>query len=150
MATINYENFKRDLKLGMLYETIALKQILNFYHDKYKLVATNDDNRYDFLLSNNKSYEVKGLIKVYKYELIFVEDTAFDKPSGISVSQANFYIFVLINDAIVKQTIVISTVKLKRLINEKKYIKYYVDPLKSGYLFDLNYLISESLTIFEY
>jgi hypothetical protein len=112
-TTINDANFKKDLKLGLIYETIALK------------------------LSNNKSYEVKALLKVYKYNSIFVEDSAYKKPSGISVSQANFYIFVLINNAVVKQTIVISTVKLKRLINEKKYEKYYVDPLKSGYLFNL-------------
>jgi hypothetical protein len=148
--TINYANFKKDLRLvGILYETIASKQILNFYHDKYKLVATNDDNRFDFLLSNNKSYEVKALIKVYKYNSIFLEDSAYKKPSGISVSKANFYIFVLINNCLVQKTIVISTVKLKRLIHEKKYEKYYVDPLKSGYLFNLHYLISESLTIFE-
>jgi hypothetical protein len=147
--TINYANFKKDLKLGMLYETIALKQILNYYKNKYTLVATNDDNKFDFLLSNNKSYEVKALLKVYKYNSIFVEDTAFRKPSGISVSKANFYIFVLIDNCVVQKTIVISTVKLKRLIHEKKYIKYYVDPLKSGNLFDLQYLISESLTIFD-
>jgi hypothetical protein len=147
--TINYGNFKKDLKLGMFYETISLKQILNYYKNKYTLVATNDDNKFDFLLSNNKSYEVKALLKVYKYNTIFVEDTAFRKPSGISISKANFYIFVLIDNCEVQKTIVISTVKLKRLINEKKYIKYYVDILKSGYLFNLQYLISESLTIFD-
>jgi hypothetical protein len=92
---------------------------------------------------------MKPLLKVYKYNSIFVEDTAFRKPSGISISKANFYIFVLIDNCEVQKTIVISTVKLKRLINEKKYIKYYVDILKSGYLFNLQYLISESLTIFD-
>ena len=78
----SFEQFVKDLKVGQLYEKIAIEHIINFYKHKYKLIETNDDSKYDFLLSNDKKYEVKALLKVYMYNSIFVEYMAFKKPSG--------------------------------------------------------------------
>jgi hypothetical protein len=74
---------------------------------------------------------------------------AFKKPSGIALTQANFYVFVLINIGIVKQIIIAATSKLRRLISEEKYMKNYVDELKAGYIFNLQFLIDQSLSIFD-
>ena len=74
---------------------------------------------------------------------------AFKKPSGIKLTHANFYVFVLIDKGIVKQIIIISTTKLRRLISEEKYMKNYVDQLKAGYIFNLQFLIDQSLLIFD-
>jgi hypothetical protein len=144
-----YKQFVNDLKIGQLYEKIAIEHIIKFYKGKYQLVETNDDSRYDFILSNNKTYEVKALLKVYVYQNIFVEYIAFKKPSGIQLTHANFYVFVLIDKGTVKQTIIISTAKLKRLISEGKYMKNYVDKLKAGYIFSLQLLFDQSLIVFD-
>src|ERR1700722_20113787 len=144
-----FKQFVKDLKVGQLYEKIAIEHIIKFYKGKYQLVETNDDSRYDFILANNKTYEVKALLKVYLYQNIFVEYMAFKKPSGIKLTHANFYVFVLIDKGIVKQIIIISTSKLRRLISEEKYMKNYVDQLKAGYIFNLQFLIEQSLSIFD-
>ena len=69
--------FLKDLKVGQLYEKIAIESIIKYYKGKYQLVETNDDSRYDFKLSNDKTYEVKALLKVYKYQNVFVEYVVF-------------------------------------------------------------------------
>ena len=147
--SILFKQFMKDLKIGQLYEKIAIEHIIKYYKDKYQLIETNDDSRYDFILSNNKTYEVKALLKVYMYQNIFIEYMAFKKPSGIQLTCANFYVFVLIDKGQVKQIIIISTSKLKRLISENKYIKNYIDELKAGYIFNLQFLIEQSLLIFD-
>ncbi len=144
-----FKTFLKDLNVGQLYEKLAIDSIIKYYKGKYNLVETNDDSRYDFKLSNDKTYEVKALLKVYKYQNVFVEYMAFKKPSGIAVTKANFYVFVLIDSCVVKRILIISTAKLKRLIDEKKYVKNYVDDLKAGYIFNLQFVIDQSLTIYE-
>ena len=144
-----FKQFVKDLKVGQLYEKIAIEHVIKFYKDKYQLIETNDDSRYDFILSNNKTYEVKALLKVYLYQNIFIEYRAFKKPPGIQVTHANFYVFVLFDKGIVKQMIIISTTKLRRLISEQKYTKTYVDELKAGYIFNLQFLIDQSLIVFD-
>lgn len=144
-----YEQFKNDLQIGQKYEKIAIDMIINYYKGKYQLIETNDDSRYDFILSNNKTYEVKALLQVFKYQNIFVEYMAFKKSSGITVTEATFYVFVLIDKGTVKQILIIGVAKLKRLILEGKYMKNYVDDLKAGYIFNLQYLIDQSLVIFD-
>src|ERR1700722_10409885 len=101
-----FKQFVKDLKVGQLYEKIASEHIIKFYKGKYQLIEINDDSRNDFILSKNKRYEVKALLKVYLYQNIFVEDMAFKKSSGIALTQANFYVFVLIEKGTVKQTII--------------------------------------------
>jgi hypothetical protein len=133
-----YIKFKKDLIIGQKYEKIAIEAILKFYKFKYTLLHTNDTNAYDFMLSNDRKYEVKACLQAVKYNSIYVENTAFGKPSGILVTEANFYIFVICDNSIVSNILKISVNRLKRLIKEKYYYKYHQDELKSGYLFNLS------------
>jgi hypothetical protein len=57
---------------------------------------------------------------------------------------------VLINKGIVEQIIIgVATSKLRRLISKEKYMKNYVDELKAGYIFNLQFLMDQSLSIFD-
>lgn len=53
------EVFKPKLQLGWEYETLAINRIIKFYKNEHTLKCTNDDNRYDFKLSNGKRYDFK-------------------------------------------------------------------------------------------
>lgn len=53
----------------------------------------NNNNQYDFKTSDEISYEVKCEPSSLKTGNYFVEIFAYGKPSGISVTQAHYYIF---------------------------------------------------------
>ena len=98
----NFAKFKRDLATGQVYERIAVTKLLKHYGKNCTLLSTCDDIRYDFILSNNMSYEVKSHPFCFKYNSIFVEYMAFGKDSGIVVSQSNYYVNILIDGDVVK------------------------------------------------
>jgi hypothetical protein len=148
MKEQQYDQFKKDLAIGQKYEKIALEMLLKYYHDKFTLVSTNDSSKYDFKLSNNLTYEVKACLSAIKYNSIFVEDTAFKKHSGIAISDANYYIFVICDNAIVQYLLLIPTRKLLQLILRDEFFKYHRDEMKSGYIFNLNVLNVNSKIIY--
>ena len=71
------------------------------------MLSTCNDNRYDFILSNGMSYEVKSHPFCYKYNSIFVEYMAFGKDSGIAKTESNDYVNILIDGDVVKEILLI-------------------------------------------
>ena len=55
----DYFNFQKCLKIGQVFEKKAQQKIMNYYKNKYHVVHENDTYEYDFMLSNDKYYEVK-------------------------------------------------------------------------------------------
>ena len=145
----NKQNYYKDiflklLELGQQHEKDAQRQLIKYYNDKYILVNENDDNKYDFQLSNNKKYEVKADIKGGITGSIYIEFYQFNKPSGINTTQAHFYIIIVpkynFDDTALYMKIKVK--KLNKLINNKKY-KSIIGPTNKnnntgGYLFNLD------------
>jgi len=82
----------------------------------------NSDFRYDLKLGqlgekhlsnilSNKLVEVKTDYKAEKTKNIYIEYESRNKPSGISISQSEFYAFILSNETI----LLIETKSLKKL-----------------------------------
>ena len=110
--------FKKDLAFGKIYEQKAIKKLINI---GYKLIKTNDTYKYDFKAETEEgiinNYEVKTTKK--ECPTIFIEfDNCKGKPTGISTTKANFYIFVEVskNDANYENYYIISVDKLNKII----------------------------------
>ena len=87
--------FKSDLKLGNEGEEAVLK----FLETKgWKLVNSNNDNKYDIKVANEgveNTYEIKTDVKcapLFDTGNIFVEYSSRKKPSGIMVTQADWFV----------------------------------------------------------
>jgi len=91
----DYSDFKKCLKIGKTFEKKAQLKICEYYKNKYFVDHENDNYEYDFKLSNGKTYEVKYNSISNGYSTIFLETSAFSKPSGINKTKANYYIFVI-------------------------------------------------------
>jgi hypothetical protein len=104
----HYEMFKEDLEQGQKDENYIIPYILE--HFKAELVDTNKDNKWDYRikLQNGQvlSFEQKSdwvcvpprflgekLIRGKDTGNMAVEYECFDKPSGISVSKADFFVY---------------------------------------------------------
>ena len=140
-----YTQFENDLIIGNKFEIIAQERIIKYYENKLKVIETCNDFRYDFKLSNNLTYEVKYERSSLKTNKVFMEYIAFQKPSGIDRTQADYYIFVLpINDN-GNQFVLISVDVIKQLINEKVYTRKHTDKYKSGYIFSKSIIIQKGI-----
>jgi hypothetical protein len=143
-------NFIYDVKFGKIYETKALNKIIDKY--KYIIVKISDgyQPKYDFKLVTKDKKMIRYEVKTTQmaYSTIFIEFTnKNDKPSGISLSTAKYYIFVDVsnND---EQYYLIKTSLLKQLI-EKHLIKISPNKYKNswGYIIDKNIVIASSIIL---
>jgi hypothetical protein len=91
----SYNLFKEKLLIGQHFELLAQKQLIAYHNGKYDVIETCNDATFDFQLSNGKYYEVKFDNKASTTGNIFIENVQFNKPSGIDVTKANYYIIVL-------------------------------------------------------
>lgn len=82
--------FKEDLKFGQTFEIKALDYF------KYNTYKKNNDNRYDLILDDKIKIEVKADRLSYHTNNIAIEFECFDNPSGISISEADYYIYFII------------------------------------------------------
>ena len=140
-----YSQFKKDLQVGQKYEVIAQDRIIKYYENNLKVIETCNDYRYDFKLSNDFTYEVKYERTSLKTNNIFLEYIAFQKPSGIDMTLANYYIFVLpVNDTD-NQFLLIDVDTLKQLVIDKQYTREHVDNYKSGYIFSKYIIIHKGI-----
>jgi hypothetical protein len=147
-----YNNFKLLLKIGQAIELKAQQKLLAYYHNKYTITETCNNYRYDFMLSNGDAYEVKFDRLACKTNNIFVEVIQFNKNSGLLTTEAKYYIFVIENTY--KNLFCnnesnllyyrIKVKKLKKLIKNQLYYKVYHDNDKTGYLFNLQMIISHA------
>ena len=128
--------FKKDLIIGQKYEVIAQDRIIEYYGNNLKVIETCNDYRYDFKLSNEFTYEVKFERSSLKTNNIFIEFVAFQKPSGIDMTIADYYIIILpINDT-VNEFVLIDVDTIKQLILDKQFTRVHIDNYKSGYIFN--------------
>jgi hypothetical protein len=133
MIIMSYIQFKKDLKLGQLFE----KEFIKILEKKnYQIVSTCNDNKYDIKASRkNKlvTFEVKADLISDKTKNYFIEYMAYDKPSGIKTTEAHFY--VLYNN---NKFHVVSVELIKELIKDKDYTKILCNKGKTsmGYIFD--------------
>ena len=104
-----YSNFKKQLVKYQPYEKIAADKIASL--NNVSILSFCDNYKYDFETSDNLKYEVKTDEASIKTNNIFIEFYGYNKPSGISITEANFYI---INDTI--NYYLISVKNLKQLI----------------------------------
>lgn len=143
-------NFINDLRYGLLYESKARDKIIEKYNYKIIKISESYEPRYDFKaidpITNKKiKYEVKTTKQ--QYNTIFIEfKNSSNKPSGISLTTANYYIFVDILDD--EQYYVIKTSILKEII-EKHTIKIAPNYCNNawGYIIDKNIIIGSSVIL---
>lgn len=107
-----YEKFKDDLKEAHKYE----KLVANFFTDNgYNILEYCENKYYDLLIEkNNKTYkvEVKCDHQTKTGNIIF-EYFAFNKPSGISTSKSDYWVYVF---PLLNQIWFMKTKKIKELI----------------------------------
>jgi hypothetical protein len=111
-------------------------KICEHYKNKYYVDHENDTYEYDFMLSNGKTYEVKYSSLSNGYNTIFLETVAFNKPSGINKTKANYYIFVInCSDGLL--FVKIKLKNLLKIIKKKLFSRYFKDDKKEGYIIDI-------------
>ncbi len=131
--------FYKNLKKYQPYEKEAAKRIehLNNVH----VLHFNNDKYYDFLTSDNTKYEVKTEPSSLKTNNFFIEFKAYGIPSGITTTEADYYI---ICDTITYY--LIDTNKLKVLVKNKKIITTK-DNLTLGFLIKAQIIKDNSIII---
>ena len=132
-------NFYKNLKKIQPFEEEAAKRIENL--NKVKVLNYCNDNKYDFLTSDNLKYEVKTEPASLKTGNFFIEFEGYGKPTGINATDADYYI---INDTITYYLISVS--KLKLLVKNKKIISTY-DKLTFGFLINTQIIKDNSIII---
>jgi hypothetical protein len=85
-----YKKFLEDLKKYKKYEAIASDLIKE--RDNVEIIGRCDNFKYDFITSKGIKYEVKCDEASLKYGNYFIEFMGYDKPTGISTTQADYYI----------------------------------------------------------
>ena len=136
-----YDLFNRNVVLFKKYEVEAANRIKAKYNVDVKMWC--NDNKFDFQTTDNIKYEVKTEPASLKTCNYFVEFHAYDVPSGISITKANYYIITNTIDYYL-----IDVNKLKELCeNEKTQIKTTKDKLTSGYLLKKHQIINNSVVI---
>jgi hypothetical protein len=137
----SYEIFLKKLEVGKIYEAEAIKRIKKLNND-VKEIKTNNDNRFDFqTIPDEKTFEVKFDSLSIKTGNFFIEFVGYGKPSGLSVSNADYHI---ITDGI--YYFLITTEKLKKLV-ENCNIRKTADGSTFGYLLNRFDLIKNSQLI---
>jgi len=135
----DYLLFKKCLKIGQIFEKKAQLKIIEYYKNKYHVDHENDNYEYDFMLSNGKYYEVKYCSLSNGSNTIFLETVAFNKPSGINKTKANYYIFVInCKDGLLFLKIKVKT--LLKIIKKNLFSRYFKDDKKSGYVIQVDIL----------
>lgn len=135
-------NFNRDLKFGEKYEKIFLDSRKNVVSYK-KINGQFKPYDLEILYENGKTikYEVKADRQSHITGNIAIEFKCNNKDSGITATEAKYYIYYIIKDDEIIDRYKISVKKIKQFINEKKYSKIIFggDGFKSQmYLFNKN------------
>jgi hypothetical protein len=137
---MSFKQFKIKLKQYEPYEDVVALKLIEKHNLKpsYEKCITNS---FDIKLSNNLTYELKCDVMASKTKNFFIEHFGYGKPSGISTTQANFY--VLSFD--VMNYYQISVIVLKQLLSKNNYkIICTKDKSTYGQLVPINDIISIS------
>ena len=87
--------FKSDLKFGQFYENECKKYFKNVQYVPQNIKFSN----YDFI-SDGIKYEVKSDRVAHRTKNLCIEIQNYGKPSGLSITQAEYYIYFIIHDNI--------------------------------------------------
>jgi len=135
--------FKDCLKLGFHYEELAVNYFKSIgYNHILDSNYKNKCSEYDILISKDnieKKIEVKSDRLSSKTGNIFIEYECNSKPSGITTSESDLYIYFIIKN-IGYDMYIIPTNGLRELIKDKKYFRVVSGGDKNyskGYLFKL-------------
>lgn len=118
----NY-NFRMDLAIAKESER-EVCSVLETKH-KWEIIGRNDTYAYDILAKKDDkevSFEVKEDFMCYKTNNIAVEYESRGKPSGISITESQYYVYVIHRPA-GKEFLSLSTDKVKKLIADNKYFR---------------------------
>lgn len=108
------KEFYRLLEVGKGYEEYAKKWLYDAL--KIEIISSNDDYRYDLLAIDDTTYEVKYDGKADYYKRYFIEFEQNFKASGISTTEAEYYIIVTPS-----KTLKIESLKILDLILDDRY-----------------------------
>jgi hypothetical protein len=140
--TIKLTNFVGDLAMGNKYEKIFMTYLSKT--SKWMNQMQGKFSAYD-ICADGIYYEVKSDRKAHATNNICIEYECSQKPSGINVTQADFYVYFIINPDDSHHVYKIPVADIKKMIEDKKYSK----DVKGGdgwrsamYLFDIS-LFSE-------
>ena len=114
--------FQKDLTFGTKYEEIFLNEYINY--ETYTRPETINMLYYDFLINNTTKYEIKADRIAFKTRNLCIELYNYGKPSGLNITQADYYIYFIINNNNIIRVYKIPTAVLKELIISRE--------LKSG------------------
>jgi hypothetical protein len=107
-----YYNFNIDNTKQRKYEIISGYKCSKYFNKKI-FNDNNLDDKYDILLEDNISIEVKTHFQFTKFKTWFIEFSYKNRPSGIRTSQATYY---CLNDTI--NYYLIKTDILKKIIED--------------------------------
>ena len=124
------------------YEKEASEKIkIIFNVEIYELFNKSNGNKYDFI-AGNKKYEVKYDASSNVTGNFYIEYSGYGKPSGISISEADYYIIT--NG---KQYYMIDINILKTLCKKYGIIRTTKDKLTFGHCINTNIIIENSIII---
>jgi hypothetical protein len=121
--TRNLGDFKHDLGFALECEN----QVANMLESKYgiKTLQFNNDNKFDLLCENQKgdkfTIEIKEDFMCERTGNIGLEYSCRGRPSGISVSQADYYLYKAHEPSGEINFYIIETYKLKKMIDNLEY-----------------------------
>lgn|SRR5574337_1405642 len=149
----NYD-FKKDFSIAIETENEVSRNLLSFYG--LRTTETCDDNRYDLKVINPAgnvfTVEVKEDFTCERTGNVGVEFKCRGKPSGISVSKADVYIYKL-HTKLGIQFYMINTSKIKDMVGKHLYKKIVMggDPNSGSmnYIFDLRVFAKNARRIFQ-
>ena len=133
--------YEKKVKPFFKFEVESSKRISKLYN--VEIISFNNDNKYDFITSDDIKYEVKYDNYSNKSGNFFIEFFAYNKPSGISTSESNFYI---ITDGI-NYYLIDTQILLKLCVTFGTTTKTTKDKLTYGYIIPINIIISNSVSI---
>jgi len=146
----NYD-FKKDFPISQETELEVAELLIT---KGAEVISFNNDNKYDILIKykgKEAKVEVKEDFTCKKTGNIGVEFSCRGKPSGISVSEADFYIYKAHEPTNEIHFYMMKTKNLKKLIKNKLYKRIvnggdrYSNSL--NYLFDLEYIKQISILL---
>ena len=135
--------FLENLEKFKPYEERAGALIEQMNGDKIKKICNT--NKYDFKTVSGIKYEVKAEPASLKTNNFFIEHFAYNKPSGLAITKAHFYI---ITDT--KKYYLISVEELKKIVLKSGKICYTRDKLTIGHLIKTSLIIESSFLLGEH
>jgi len=123
--TPNY-NFRQDLPVAQKTEYEVARLLCDVYKADARTIEMCHDNRYDikaFINNGWFTFEVKEDFTCERTGNVGVEYSCRGKPSGIAVSQADFYIYKIHSQEQGIVFLIFSTKHLKALVDEKLYFR---------------------------